>query len=141
MRTCTGLIPCQHKALACGCVCSASKQSDCATNVDTVVPQQPRRRVPPSTTSARTIARMSMSTRMKGAGLRFQLSKTGEEGEFVEGLPVNQDIEMDGLNRNMCDKCATCDEYLGRVRAVCRTCAKSLHDVCVVEHEQRHRRS
>ena len=73
--------------------------------------------------------------------MRFAPTKASDEGAFVEGLPVNQDSEMDGVNRNICDKCAMCDEFLGRVRVVCRTCAKTLHEDCVVEHERRHRRS
>ena len=104
----------------------------------------PRRRSPQRAASAatsRTIACMSKSTRVKGQGLRFAPTKASDEGAFVEGLPVNQDSEMDGVNRNICDKCAMCDEFLGRVRVVCRTCAKTLHEDCVVEHERRHRRS
>ncbi len=64
--------------------------------------------------------------------------KASDEGAFVDGLPVNQNTEMDGASRNICDRCAMCDEFLGRVRVVRRTCGKTLHDFYVGEHERRH---
>ena len=70
--------------------------------------------------------------------MRFAPAKASNEGAFVDGLPVNQDIEMDGLNRNICDKCVVCEKYIGRVLIVCRMCEKTLHNDCVRRHEQQH---
>ena len=73
-----------------------------------------RRRDSPRTRgSTRTIACMTLSTRMKGQGLRFQPTKASDEGAFVNDLPVNQNVEMDGEVRDICDRCATCNKYMG----------------------------
>ena len=79
-----------------------------------------------------------MSTRMKGTGLRFQPTKASDEGAFVDGLPVNQNVEMDSEVRDISDRCATCNQYMGRDRVVCRTGFKSVHDFCVGEHVHQH---
>ncbi len=67
-------------------------------------------------------------------GLRFQPTKAGDEGAFIDGLPVNQNVEMDSEVRDMCDRGATCNQYMGREKVMCRTCFKSVHDFCVGEH-------
>ena len=51
--------------------------------------------------STRTIACMTMSTRMKGSGLRFQPTKASDEGAFINDVPVNQNVEMDGEVRGI----------------------------------------
>ena len=88
--------------------------------------------------STRTIACMTMSTRMKGQGLRFQPTKEIDEGAFIDGLPVNQNVEMDSKIRDICDRCATCNKYMGREKVLCRTCFKSVHDFCVGKHVHQH---
>ncbi len=70
--------------------------------------------------------------------MQFQLTKASDEGAFVDGLPVNQNVEMDNELRDMCDRCATCNQYMGHARVLCKMCCKSVHDFCVGEHVHQH---
>ena len=70
--------------------------------------------------------------------MRFQPTKASDEGAFFNGLPMNQNTEMDGEVRDICDRCATCNKYMGREKVLCRTRFKSVHDFCVGKHVHQH---